>query len=87
MRPAPPTTGATGAGHRRHRYRPAPPTTAAAGAPLLEVSDVTVAYGRLVAVDGVSIEVAAGGATCLIGPNGAGKTSLLRAVSGLLAFH
>jgi ABC-type branched-subunit amino acid transport system ATPase component len=54
---------------------------------LLEVRGLTVAYGPVLALDGVTLEVAAGGSTCLLGPNGAGKTTLLRAVSGLLRFH
>ncbi len=57
------------------------------GAPLLEVADVTVAYGGVQALQGVSLTIAERGAVCLLGPNGAGKTSLLRAVSGLLAYQ
>jgi branched-chain amino acid transport system ATP-binding protein len=54
---------------------------------LLEVSDLSVRYGGVQALDSVSFEVPAGGAVCLLGPNGAGKTTLLRAISGLLAFN
>jgi branched-chain amino acid transport system ATP-binding protein len=54
---------------------------------LLEVSELTVTYGPVLAVAGLTLEVAEGGSTCLLGPNGAGKTTLLRAVSGLLRFH
>jgi len=54
---------------------------------LLEVRDLKVTYGAVLALDGVTLEVAEGGAACLLGPNGAGKTTLLRAVSGLLHFH
>jgi branched-chain amino acid transport system ATP-binding protein len=54
---------------------------------LLEVRDLRVTYGAVLALDGVTLEVAEGGSTCLLGPNGAGKTTLLRAVSGLLHFH
>jgi iron complex transport system ATP-binding protein len=46
--------------------------------------DVTVRYGRRVAVDGVSVTVTPGGWTALIGPNGAGKTSLLHALTGVV---
>ena len=58
-----------------------------AGAPLLEVEDLTVAYGGVQALQGVSLVVNERAAVCLLGPNGAGKTSLLRAVSGLLAYQ
>ena len=51
---------------------------------LLEVRDVTVAYGARLAADNVSLTVRAGFITALIGPNGAGKTSLIRAASGVI---
>ena len=54
---------------------------------LLELRGLSVAYGGVRALEGVSVSVPAGGAVCLLGPNGAGKTTLLRAVSGLLRFH
>jgi branched-chain amino acid transport system ATP-binding protein len=51
-------------------------------APLLELRDVTVRFGGLVAVAGVSFRVNRGEICALIGPNGAGKTTLFNAVSG-----
>jgi branched-chain amino acid transport system ATP-binding protein len=52
--------------------------------PVLEVRDLTVTYGGLRALDGVSLQVPRGGLVGLIGPNGAGKTTLFGAVSGLV---
>jgi branched-chain amino acid transport system ATP-binding protein len=50
--------------------------------PLLEVTGLDVFYGDFQALFGVSLSVAAGGATALVGANGAGKTTLLRTIAG-----
>ena len=50
---------------------------------MLRARDLTVRYGAVIAVRGVSIGVATGEVLAVLGPNGAGKTSLLRAISGL----
>jgi branched-chain amino acid transport system ATP-binding protein len=50
----------------------------------LEVRDLTVAYGAIQAVRGVSFVVGRGEIVSLIGSNGAGKTTILRTISGLL---
>ena len=50
---------------------------------MLEVVDLTVAYGPVVALHGVSITVADGSMTAVLGANGAGKTTLVRTISGL----
>jgi ABC-type branched-subunit amino acid transport system ATPase component len=46
------------------------------------VKDMSVSYGRNVAVDSVSLQLHPGHITGLIGPNGAGKTTLIDAVTG-----
>ena len=50
---------------------------------LLEVQDVTVRFGGVVAVDGAGFHAEAGRVSGLIGPNGAGKTTLFNVISGL----
>jgi ABC-2 type transport system ATP-binding protein len=50
----------------------------------LSVRDLTVKYGRRVAVDAVSLDVDAGEIVGLLGPNGAGKSTLLLAMAGAL---
>jgi branched-chain amino acid transport system ATP-binding protein len=50
----------------------------------LEVRDLTVAYGAVQAVRGVSFSLERGQIVSLIGSNGAGKTTTLRTISGLL---
>jgi len=49
----------------------------------LAVRDVTVRFGSTVAVDAVSLDVAAGEIMAVIGPSGSGKSTLLRAIAGL----
>jgi branched-chain amino acid transport system ATP-binding protein len=51
---------------------------------VLEARDVTVHYGRVQALSGVSVRVAPGEIAVLLGPNGAGKTTTLRTLSGLV---
>ena len=53
-------------------------------APLLDVRDLCVSYGRAQVVHDVSIAVTTGALVTVIGSNGAGKTTLLNAIMGLL---
>ncbi|QCO01095.1 ABC transporter ATP-binding protein [Azospirillum argentinense] len=52
--------------------------------PLLRVEELSAGYGGAVAVDRLSLSVAAGEAVALLGANGAGKSTLLKAVLGLV---
>ena len=52
--------------------------------PLLEIHNLSVAYGKVEAVHDVTLSVRPGSIVTVIGPNGAGKTTLLAAVMGLL---
>jgi branched-chain amino acid transport system ATP-binding protein len=51
---------------------------------LLEVRNLTVSYGVIVAIHEISLQIRQGEIVTLIGTNGAGKTTTLRAISGLL---
>ncbi len=50
--------------------------------PVLEICDLVVRYGEVIAVDGVDLEVPSDSLLALVGASGCGKTSLLRAVAG-----
>ncbi|RJF92382.1 ABC transporter ATP-binding protein [Noviherbaspirillum saxi] len=52
--------------------------------PALEISNLTVGYGDVSVLRGLSLEIGQGQLVALIGANGAGKTTLLRTTSGLL---
>jgi branched-chain amino acid transport system ATP-binding protein len=48
----------------------------------LDIAELTVHYGRAVAVDRASVQAPGGTVTCLVGPNGAGKSSIILAAYG-----
>lgn len=52
---------------------------------LLSVKGLRVAYGGILAVRGIDLEVDQGELVCLIGPNGAGKSSTLKGIMGLVS--
>ncbi len=52
--------------------------------PLLAVNEVEAYYGRVCALQSVSLQVGEGSVVALLGANGAGKTTTLRVISGLL---
>jgi branched-chain amino acid transport system ATP-binding protein len=53
--------------------------------PVLAISDVSVTFGGITALDGVCLEVARGEVVGVIGPNGAGKTTLFNVICGFVA--
>jgi branched-chain amino acid transport system ATP-binding protein len=54
-------------------------------APILQVRDLCVSYGKIEALHHATINVGVGQIVSVIGPNGAGKTTMLSAIMGLLA--
>jgi branched-chain amino acid transport system ATP-binding protein len=53
------------------------------GAAILEINDVSLAFGGVVALQGVSFDVRAHEIRAIIGPNGAGKSSMLNVINGV----
>ena len=51
---------------------------------LLSTNNLTVRYGKALAVDGVSLNVEKGKVAIIVGANGAGKTTIMKVISGLL---
>jgi branched-chain amino acid transport system ATP-binding protein len=62
---------------------PPPEMSASEGAPLLEIAQLTMRFGGIVALENVSFNVSKGRIAGLIGPNGAGKTTLFNCLSRL----
>ena len=59
-------------------------SAARAGTPLLQLQQVTVRFGRTVALEAVDITIRPGDTVAVLGPDGAGKSTLLRVMAGLL---
>lgn len=70
--------------NRSHAVEPVRTERANAHPTALSVTDLTVSFGGLVAIEHVSLDVPIQQIVAVIGPNGAGKTTLLNAVCGLL---
>lgn len=51
---------------------------------MLEIKDLSVHYGRAIALASVNMTIKSGDFTAVIGPNGSGKSTLMRAISGLV---
>lgn len=57
------------------------------GDKMIQVSEITKKYGKLVANDHVTLSVGGGELAVLLGPNGAGKSTLIKSICGLLRFE
>jgi len=79
------TEHAERAHHAHHAERAPGPKSATGTAPLLTVSGLSVSYGRLRALEDVSLSVQSGELVALAGENGAGKTTLVRCIAGDVA--
>jgi ABC-type branched-subunit amino acid transport system ATPase component len=84
---APPPRRAPAPGPSPASEDPSAPSVAtpAVAQPLLELTDVRAAYGRIEVVHGVSLRLPSGSCLALLGPNGAGKSTLLKIMSGRLS--
>jgi putative spermidine/putrescine transport system ATP-binding protein len=60
----------------------APETKPDAGAPAVRLSGIRRAFGDVLAVDGIDLDIAAGEFFTLLGPSGSGKTTTLRVIAG-----
>ena len=51
---------------------------------MISIDQVSKSYGSSLVLDDITVDLPAGGVTCLIGPNGAGKSTLLSIIARLL---
>ncbi len=79
--PATPSVDAQRKRDRGGRDKPGH-TTLLGGESLLSVDNVSLSFGGVRALSGVSLDIAAGEIRAIIGPNGAGKTSMLNVING-----
>jgi len=65
------------------RYGHEAATSPVAGTPVLEARDISKYFGRVIALEHVSLSVRPGEVNCLLGDNGAGKSTLIKILSGV----
>ena len=66
---------------RATQVQAAPPQTGAAARPLFEADNISISFGGIKAVNGVTFSVAEGEIFAIVGPNGAGKSTIFNLVS------
>ncbi|MEG1661340.1 MAG: ATP-binding cassette domain-containing protein, partial [Clostridiales bacterium] len=54
---------------------------------MLKIAQVTKTYGKTIATNNISFNVADGQIAVLLGPNGAGKSTIIKCIAGLLRFQ